>query len=238
MKCSLTDIRTPSPYDAVYCDRLQPYDPGSSLLVYGTERFVAGSNAKPSILFFDFRQPKHYHWTSAADCSAEDPYPNPPGNGDAKKNGIDSQTRCGRCDHESGKQCVWHERSRSDYYRPDATLMIGEPKFDRIHSLAKSSDVSDTFWCGVRGAVFETRLMLADDTTIENVRRKAPLGWRVHRPEAKISFVETGLGVRDSDDWSDSQWAVNLTSYGFRFRGGKGHKRGDRRARLDTSVMQ
>ena len=232
----LTDIRTPSSYDAVYCDPLQPYDPGSALLTYGTERFVAGSHMRPDLCFFDFRQPKAYHWTNAYSCSSTLPYPAPPlGAGEQLVDG-DLKTGCDRCDPRRGAMCLWHAQSRSHRFRPDATMMNGSSTYDGVFSLAKASDLSDRFYCGMRACVTEVRPMLADDATVARIRSTAPEGWRVGKPSARLSFVETGLGILNPYEGSNAQWALNMTTYKPQF-GAKKNRTSDRRARLDPSVM-
>lgn len=227
----LKDIRTPSTHDAIYANQLVPYEAGSSLLVYGTERFVAGSNSRPNLCFFDFRQPKQYHWTTAAACSGKAPYPEPPKQDDDQ---LASHVR-DTCEPGDRKMCLWHSASLTDQYRPDAALMIGDRNSDRVHSLAKASDASQSFWTGLRGSVFETRLTLAEDTKVPNVRSSAPNGWTAGKPASKIMLAETGSGLRDSADWSDQTFLLNLSDWDFRFRAGR-VKAKEKRARLDPSV--
>ncbi|KAK0382746.1 hypothetical protein NLU13_9842 [Sarocladium strictum] len=230
-------IRTPSAYDAVYCNRLLPYEAGSSLLVYGMERFVAGSNSRPNVFFFDFRQPKAYHWSAAAACSSEAPYPPPPDNAFVKNGNGVLEHGLAKCRPEERKMCLWHRSSLSNTFRPDATLMIGDRQYDRVHTLASASATSPSFWVGLRGGVFESRFMLAEDAAVKNVKGSAPPSWQVGKPEPKITLVETGMGMRYADDWSDSRWAVNVADWEFRFRKGRVKER-ERRARLDPSVSR
>ena len=231
--CRLQDIRTPSAYDAVYSNQVVPYEAGSSLLVYGTERFVAGSNSRPNLCFFDFRQPKQYHWTTAAACSGEEPYPNPPGPNDDRL----PEHAGDVCQPGDQKMCLWHSASLTDHYRPDAALMIGDRNADRVHSLAKASDASQSFWTGLRGSVLETRMMLAEDTKVANVKSSTPGGWTAGKPSSKVMLAETGTGLRDAKDWSDEAWLLNLSEWDFKFRAGR-VKAKDKRARLDPSVAK
>ncbi|KAI9900593.1 hypothetical protein N3K66_004855 [Trichothecium roseum] len=187
----LTDPRTPSPHDASYRDRWQPYEPGSTLLVYGTRHFVAGSNISPDLRFFDFRFPKSYHHADALPCSPSPPAPRPPfvpraeecnddGNDDddnddddergtttatnnlKKKNRGDGGNPSA-CDHASGRRCAWHDLSRRPRWRPDATLHTGRSWRNRVHALTKASDASSRFYVGFEGAVTEVNLCLSRD---------------------------------------------------------------------------
>ncbi|KAH7175889.1 hypothetical protein EDB81DRAFT_27851 [Dactylonectria macrodidyma] len=187
----LMDIRTPSSHDAVYRDSFQPYEAGSSLLVYGTERFVSGSTTAPDIRLFDFRYSKPYRHTSALPCSAEQPYPSQRDGRDAWKGDTSSPL----CNFQGGSLCTWHDQSTRDYWRPDATIHIGNPAYDRIYCLSKSSDLSDTVYCGVRGAVLEMNLRLTEDTGFARSDSTAPAGWRMGRPGGKVSLIETGCSL-------------------------------------------
>ncbi|KAF7553722.1 hypothetical protein G7046_g7021 [Stylonectria norvegica] len=179
----LVDIRTPSPQDAIYRDRFQPYEAGSSLLVYGTERFVAGSNTSPDIRLFDFRSPKSYHHTTAIPCSTQQPFPSQRNDAKAK-----SHPQRRHCNFQSGSLCPWHDHSRQDCYRPDATIHIGSPGYDRIYSLSKASDASSSIYCGLRGAILEMNLRLTGDDDadfLDQTQRTAPPGWRMGDPAAR-----------------------------------------------------
>ncbi|KAH7157815.1 hypothetical protein B0J13DRAFT_181388 [Dactylonectria estremocensis] len=189
----LMDIRTPSSHDAVYRDSFQPYEAGSSLLVYGTERFVSGSTTAPDIRLFDFRYPKAYHHTSAFTCSTSRPFPFP-----SQRDGRDAwkeDRSSPLCDFQNGSQCTWHDWSTQDYWRPDATIHIGSPSYDRIYCLSKSSDLSDTVYCGVRGAILEMNLRLTKDAGPAQREDTAPAGWHTERPKFKVSLIETGCSL-------------------------------------------
>ncbi|KAF4978665.1 hypothetical protein FZEAL_4983 [Fusarium zealandicum] len=209
----LLDIRTPSAHDAVYRDRFQPYEAGSSLLVYGTERFVAGSNTAPDIRLFDFRYPKPYYHTTALPCSAQWPFPSQRDDHKMWRQGWAPHCQPQQCDLESGAACPWHGLSRRNYWRPDATLHIGSPTYDRIYCLAKASDMSDTVYCGLRGAILEMNLHLTEDAAQNQgqAQRTVPKGWQMGRPGGKISLIETGVSLCQAKEWSlDSRGVPEL----------------------------
>ncbi|KAG4258362.1 hypothetical protein FPRO03_03316 [Fusarium proliferatum] len=197
----LLDIRTPSPQDAVYRDRFQPYQAGSSLLVYGTERFVSGSNTAPDIRLFDFRYPKPYHHTTALPCSPQWPFPSQKDD-HIMKQGWAPEHQPQKCDPQNGVLCYWHGASRRNYWRPDATIHIGSPTYDRIYCLAKASDLSDTIYCGVRGAILEMNLHLTEDMVHNHNQRTTPTDWSMGRPGGKISLIETGVSLTQTKEWS------------------------------------
>jgi hypothetical protein len=186
-------MRTPTQADAVYRDRFQPYQAGSSLLVYGTERFVAGSNHAPDLRFFDFRYPKNYFHSNSLACSGE--YPRPDAGGQNSTSAPSENVIIEQCDGQRSVMCHWHENMRRQLLRPDATLHIGnQGSYDRVFSLAKSSDTSDTFYCGLSGTVVEVGLTLAEHTAEDTNSRTAPPGWYVGDVKGRISLQETGVG--------------------------------------------
>ena len=194
------DVRTPSPHDAIYRDRWHTYDGGSSLLVYGTQRFVAGSNLSPSIRLFDFRYPKSYHHTDALPCSIETPRPEPPFERRGKLAGEEVH---GRCDVQPRTTCNWHQSSRLDAYRPDATVIIGNEKHDRVYAMAKASDMSDTFYCGLQGTVVEIKLKLTEDVEEQDLQRPAPPGWRTSGSrKSAAALIETGVSLCREGEWT------------------------------------
>ncbi|KAK7220907.1 hypothetical protein V2G26_008910 [Clonostachys chloroleuca] len=197
----LNDIRTSSPYDAMYRDRWSVYEPGSSLLVYGTQRFIAGSNMSESLVFFDFRNPKPYNHTSALPCSTDAPHPTPPGRSNEPAASVPVYDKC--CPL-LGQSCSWHSKATQDYWRPDAILHFGQSRYDRVHALAKASNLSGSFYCGVDGYVLEVNLKLAEDmepSSSSSSKPSAPAGWQSYRPRDKISLMETGVGRMRGRDW-------------------------------------
>lgn len=205
----LFDVRTPSPQDAIYRDRFQPYEPGSSLLVYGTERFVAGSNIAPDLKLFDFRYPKPYHYTTALPCFSGPPEPVPK---DVQKSGALTSLVNGSpalC-NSGGQTCPWHRLSKSDHWRPDATLHVGQHTYDRIYCLSKASDVSNTIYCGLRGAFMEMNIQLTTDINHEHAPPTVPNGWKMGRPGGKVSLIETGIGLCRASDLFDGSSVSNL----------------------------
>lgn len=194
----LNDVRTSSPHDVIYRDRWEVYEEGSSLLVYGTHHFVAGSNRSTSVRFFDFRYPKPYHYTDALACSSEPPHPPPPRERDQ---GWLPPTYYDVCDDRHGMTCAWHAQSREDYWRPDTTLHLGRRGYDRVHALAKASDVSGSFFCGLPGSILEMSLKQAEHVTTQNMKRDAPPGWRVGPSSSEPAVVETGVALCRENEW-------------------------------------
>ncbi|KAG6013060.1 hypothetical protein E4U54_007131 [Claviceps lovelessii] len=208
----LLDARTPSAHDAIYRDNLQPYDAGP-LLVYGTERFVAGKNNEPTLCFFDFRFPKPYFHSTAAPCSPLPPEPrvaaSAPGpsdpNTDLDLNLATLQpVTSSSCHPGHRSRCPWHALSRTDPYRQDATVWLPDRRNppNRVFSLAKASNASDTFYLGLRDAIAEAHLILAADLPPVPPHQprqprgsSAPQGWHV-RPISVIKLAETGIGLR------------------------------------------
>ncbi|KAI9151707.1 hypothetical protein HJFPF1_08916 [Paramyrothecium foliicola] len=191
----LKDIRTPAESESVYRDRFQPFQGGSSLLVYGTERFVSGSNFGPDLRFFDFRYPKPYHHTDGLPCSGQLPSPDVVRQYDAR--GLRSkQGSIDECDHLRGIECTWHAQSYRNEWKPDSVLHIGNSHvYDRVYSLTKASDLAGSFYCGLRGAIIEMNLSLAEHVTTKSVQRAAPPGWQVDHSQTKVSFQEPGIGL-------------------------------------------
>lgn len=158
----LMDIRTPSPWDLIYQDNIQPSDPIGTILTYGTERFIGGSMDGAKIKLFDFRWTRSYNHTDALPCATYDPFP------PAYQpfyNKINRPTpEPYRCNHVRGKRCRWHRLSRDLYHRPNASLMLGKSIPDRLRnnlsitSLAKGSDLSPNFYAGISGGLFEGTL--------------------------------------------------------------------------------
>lgn len=172
----LQDLRTSSPYDAIYQDNIQPWDHVEAILTYGTERFVAGAgNSGATIKIFDFRWPKPYSHTSALPCLGRQPFPKP--HQPFAKAPNTSPTGRARCDHLLGLECHWHSLSKHLYYRPNATIFLprGVPGhehdrnnqhgFTRTWSLAKASDTSPNFYLGVSGGVIEANLQPTPTTS-------------------------------------------------------------------------
>lgn len=188
----------------MYRDRFQPYQASSSLLVYGTERFVAGNNSAPNIRLFDFRSPKSYHHSTALPCSAQSPSParsyyrETP----AEAMGLDEGSAASVCDPWTGRLCNWHAKSQSDAWRPDATLHFGDAAYDRISFLTKASDTSESFYCGVRGAVVEASWQLSEDVTPKGLQRNAPPGWTASEGSG-TSLMETGVSLCSSEEWME-----------------------------------
>ncbi|KAL7951781.1 hypothetical protein V8C42DRAFT_305210 [Trichoderma barbatum] len=207
----LSDLRTPSAHDVLYRDGFQPYQASSSMLVYGSERFVAGNNCSPDLRFFDFRFPKPYHHTSATPCSPNTPLPGRPYQYGAI-NEVDALqlNPVEKCDSSSSQTCTWHHLSQQDSWRPDAVMHIYSASMDRVHCLAKASDLSTSFYCGVRGAVVEATYALAEDVDDVVSHRSAPEGWQANDPEGRASLIETGVGLRDGESQLEEQTQTRM----------------------------
>ncbi|KJZ73229.1 hypothetical protein HIM_07426 [Hirsutella minnesotensis 3608] len=211
----LMDLRTPSHTDAVYRDRFQPYARAGSLLVYGTERFVAGSTTEPVVRIFDFRYPKPYHHFDALPCSSQPPYPESPEVGRlrrSEKEGLAvaltdqdaAATFPSHCDSERRCVCRRHQEARHPSWRPDATFYLGQEASNNIFSLAKPSDSSGTFYCGLRGAMVEATCVLGQDVQPDGAKTPAPKGWMLakdHKTSRPSVMLETGVSRCYDDDW-------------------------------------
>ncbi|KAM0248280.1 hypothetical protein ACHAQJ_009521 [Trichoderma viride] len=209
----LSDLRSPLGHDVLYRDGFQPYQASSSLLVYGSERFVAGNNCSPDIRFFDFRFPKPYHHTSAMPCSTNAPTPGRPYQYGTINDLDELQIQPAEtCDSSSGQTCTWHHLSKQDSWRPDAVIHIYSASMDRVHCLAKASDLSTSFYCGVRGALVEATYALGEDVYSGAAisRRSAPDGWQASDPEGRVSLMETGVGLRDGESQLEEQTQTRM----------------------------
>ncbi|KOS17400.1 hypothetical protein ESCO_006446 [Escovopsis weberi] len=219
----LSDFRTPNAFDALYRDRFEPYQASSSMIVYGSERFVTGIHSEPGIRLFDFRFPRPYQHFAALPCSPHAPTPARPvqmssGAYDAGARG-EPQPPVPRCDFASGWRCSWHEASAQPSWQPDATLDLGRPAFDRVCSLAKSADTSSSFYVGVRGAMLEVGLTLAGDSLrpmsscLPETKRDSLEGWRATCLYDGVSLIESGIGRCEEEEVEELTGMPNLYSY-------------------------
>lgn len=193
--CRLLDIRTPSPYDALYRDMYQPFEPISSLITYGSDRFVAGSAEIEALKIFDFRWAKSYHHTAGLPCWSGTPFPDPMRGTSSRPLSLMGVG----CDHFRDRRCVWHDHSRRDYHRPNFRFHVmpfkGAPRssISRIFSLAKASDASDSFYVGLAGAVAEFTTAPGDDYLDMVAPAAERRGWKAQA--SQFSFAETGDGL-------------------------------------------
>lgn len=157
----LQDLRTPSPFDMVYCDNIDPWSEFESLLPFGTSHFIGGGALGASIKVFDFRWQQGYYHTAAMPCGPDAPSPRP------HQPFIPSPAhlaKCrGRCDHMAGRRCRWHDLSRDLYYRPNGTFFFSmslprEAAYAGVWSLARASPLSPNFYIGISGGVVEASL--------------------------------------------------------------------------------
>ena len=163
----LQDLRTPSPFDLVYCDNIDPWSEFEALLPFGASHFVGGGAHGAAVKVFDFRWQRNYYHTAAMPCGADAPSPrphqpfmSPPGQPVAKPRG--------RCDHVAGRRCRWHELSRGLYYRPNGTFFFSkslprEDAYAGVWSLARASPLSPNFYIGISGGVVEASLSSTTD---------------------------------------------------------------------------
>ncbi|KAK4176812.1 hypothetical protein QBC36DRAFT_3824 [Triangularia setosa] len=153
----LQDLRTPSPFDAVYQDNVDPWVDAEALMTYGTERFVAGGGDGLTVKIFDFRWDRPYHHTSGLSCLNRTPFPAP--SQAFLKNPASSafgNEKCGQ-----GRACHYHEFSKHIYYRPNAKFYLSRSLINSsasIWSLARGSDISPNFYIGISGGVIEAGL--------------------------------------------------------------------------------
>ncbi|KHO01730.1 F-box domain, cyclin-like protein [Metarhizium album ARSEF 1941] len=215
----LMDVRSPSPYDAVYRDTFQPYHAGGPLLVYGTERFVSGNNTAPALRFFDFRFPKPYFHSTALPCSPRKPQPTPVcSSGEPPE---EEETAAWRCEPGNGRRCTWHAAMESPCFRQDSTLWLGRRGLDRVFSLAKASDASDRFYLGLRGAIAEAQLVLDEDVP---ARRPSvppcPAGWRVSEaPDTTMADTGISLCASSVHDASHGDFHNRMPEMLYHYRG-------------------
>lgn len=207
----LQDLRTPSPFDLVYCDNIDPRSEFESLLPFGASHFVGGGAHGASIKVFDFRWQRNYYHTEAMPCGSGAPFPRPhqpfiPSPGHLAK--------CrGRCDHMAGRRCRRHELSRDLYYRPNGTLFFSKslPRknaYAGVWSLARASLLSPNFYIGISDGVIEASLysMINDAPEVDPVfgcatGKGQDLGAGYSTVILDANLMETGDGMmyRDND---------------------------------------
>jgi hypothetical protein len=213
----LQDLRSPSPFDVVYQDNVDPWTDIEALLTYGFERFVGGSLAGPMVKVFDFRWTKGYYYTSAAACSSQKPFPRPPQPFAMVPADVTGGRPC--CDHRLGFCCRWHYLSRDIYYRPNASFFFSkslpaQTKHAGVWSLAKASVISPNFYIGITGGVVEASLSAGypspghdgDWARISDETCDPNYGYKAAKPERQLecgyrtsylpaALMETGDGL-------------------------------------------
>ncbi len=156
----LQDLRTPSPFDAVYQDNVDPWSRAEALMAYGTERFIAGGGDGLTIQVFDFRWTRNYYHTTGLPCLGQLPFPQP--HQPFMANPAPRPERWSQCDHVNQRPCRWHEHAQSLYCRPNAKLYLARAmrafRATTVWSLARSSDVAPSFYAGVSGGILEATL--------------------------------------------------------------------------------
>jgi len=202
--CRLQDLRTPSPFDAIYEDNIDPWADMESLLVYGTERFVGGGMNGATIKIFDFRWTKGYYHTSGLPCLDKRPYPKPVQPFLSEPTIAGNGKLCGqRCNHVLGTACRWHGLSRDIYYRPNASFFLSKTlrgyASTAVWSLSKPSDFSPNFYIGISGGILEANLMHGGTNCDPNFgfedwrESMAPKGYKTN--PVSPSMMETGDGL-------------------------------------------
>ncbi|KAK4199767.1 hypothetical protein QBC40DRAFT_175597 [Triangularia verruculosa] len=153
----LQDLRTPSPFDAVYQDNVDPWVDAEALMTYGADRFIAGGGDGLTVKIFDFRWDKPYQHTSGLPCLNRTPFPAP--SQAFLKNPASSIFGIEKC--RQGLACHYHEFSKHIYYRPNAKFYLSRSLINSsasIWSFARGSDISPNFYIGISGGVIEANL--------------------------------------------------------------------------------
>ena len=163
----LQDLRTPSPFDAVFQDNVDPWSNTEALMAYGTDRFIAGSGDGLTLQVYDFRWTRNYYHTTALPCLSQPPFPRPH---QPFMQSLTTTTTTttppfktrSHCDHVARLCCPWHSHAQSLYYRPNAKYFLNESlrsfRTSSVWSLARSSDVAPSLYVGVSGGVLEASL--------------------------------------------------------------------------------
>ncbi|KAK3899350.1 hypothetical protein C8A05DRAFT_46559 [Staphylotrichum tortipilum] len=165
----LQDLRTPSPFDAVFQDNVDPWANAEALLSYGTERFLAGGGDGLTLQIFDFRWPKSYYHTAGLPCLTSAPFPRPhqPFLKPLLLDNTGGGAAVARCDPVTARACPWHPLSRALYYRPNAKYFLSESlrsfRAASVWSLARAGDVAPNLYVGVSGGVIEASLEQTPD---------------------------------------------------------------------------
>ncbi|KAF4595588.1 F-box domain-containing protein [Ophiocordyceps camponoti-floridani] len=203
---SLVDLRArTSRFTGVYTDSCQPFSAASSLLVYGTQRFVAGDKNEPVVRFFDFRYPKPYQHSTAMPCHDSPPLPLRPGAG--PEFGPWHEPEKSRCDAGEGTVCVWHHRASRPEWRPDANVRLVIGRDNGVTSLAKASDLSDAFYCGLRSAFVQVDLDDNEQHPTDVGQDHHPPGWSSGSGQSNSMF-ETGISRFDEKGyWREARSA-------------------------------
>ncbi|KUI69706.1 hypothetical protein VM1G_05526 [Cytospora mali] len=206
----LQDLRTPSPFDLVYCDNIDPWSEFESLLPFGTSHFVGGGAHGASIKVFDFRWQKNYYHTAAMPCGPEAPSPKPH-QPFIQSPEYEVKPR-DRCDHVAGRRCHWHELSRDLYYRPNGTFFFSkslprEDAYAGVWSLARASPLSPNFYIGISGGVVEASLSSTTGGASEvdpvfgcATGEQPDLGAGYSTMSLDASLMETGDGMMYKDN--------------------------------------
>ncbi|KAK4230117.1 hypothetical protein QBC38DRAFT_55349 [Podospora fimiseda] len=156
----LQDLRTSSPFDAVYQDNIDPWADAEALMSYGAERFITGGGDGLTVKVFDFRWTKAYYHTSGLSCQSCLPFP-PPSQSFIKQPTQYIRGRA-KCDYLRQSLCHWHEFSKSIYFRPNAKYFLSNSlstlRGRSIWSFVRGSDISPNFYVGISGGVLEANL--------------------------------------------------------------------------------
>ena len=202
----LQDLRTPSPFDVVYCDNIDPWSPLEALLPFGTERFVGGGMNGATIKIFDYRWTKPYYHTAGLPCSNLHPFPRPNQPFAQAPPDPDPDRILSCCDHLAGFRCRWHALSRDIYYRPNCSIFFSKAlppsdKFAGVWALARASDVSPNFYIGISGGIVEAALQPNGSRAVDPHFGLRDDSRSVHHHSSytaldlDVSMMETGDGL-------------------------------------------
>ncbi|KAH8884623.1 hypothetical protein GQ53DRAFT_751894 [Thozetella sp. PMI_491] len=208
----LQDLRSPSAFDAIYQDNINPTETLETLLVSDSERFLGASGTDLTVKIFDLRWDRPYHHLSELECSSQAPLP-PPRQPFLSEPPEPTEHRTA-CEHLLGRHCRWHALSRLQYYQPNAKLFLVESHgahistSRRIWSLARASPVSPNFYLGISGGIVEASMEPSLDppgVVAPRVRRDANFAftdWDAPDQGASCSYVSRVLvpGIQEIGD--------------------------------------
>lgn len=113
-----------------------------------------------------------------------------------------------------------------------------------VFSLAKASDLSGSFYCGLRGGVVEATLTLAGDIAQETAKRTAPPGWTTvgggKRAPSDVTIIETGISRCHSEGWVGADPMASVALYHHHPFGSSQYalREPPERSRLDSGVRK
>lgn len=111
-------------------------------------------------------------------------------------------------------------------------LHLGNVMYDRVSALAKTSDLSGSFFAGVRGSLMEMKMVRSGDE--DSTSQEATVvseRWVEGRPRAVLSLIETGVGHCGSPEWLHEEFGVPSPLY---LKRGDGETQIQEKSRLDA----